>query len=198
MKRGLAATPAGALAGALAAIAIASALLCAGKAEAQGILDLFGPDRAERAPRPARKIPHVVEKPRAEAKAKKRDGGKRDLAKPENAPAKAGVQNADGPAAPYEPQLMRLSEVLGALAFLRDLCGAKDGNDWRDEMSALLNAEAPDGPRREKFIAAFNRGFRGYELTYRLCTPNAKAATARYLDEAARISRDVTYRFGSP
>jgi uncharacterized protein (TIGR02301 family) len=182
----------------LAAIALASACLFAGEAGAQGIFDLFGPDRPARASRPARKIPHTAEKPRAEAKAKSRDAAKRAAAKPDKNAAKSEPQPAEAPPPPYEPQLQRLSEVLGALAFLRDLCGAKDGDDWRDEMSDLLRAEAPEGPRREKFVAAFNRGFRGYELTYRVCTPNAKAATARYLDEAARISRDVAYRFGSP
>lgn len=93
---------------------------------------------------------------------------------------------------------MRLSEVIGALAFLRDLCGDKDGEEWRGKMSALIEAEAPGGPRRDKYVAAFNKGFRGYELTYRRCTPNAKDATARYLDEAEKISKDVSYRFGTP
>lgn len=170
-----------------AAIALAGALLCGGPAGAQGVFDVFGPDRP--APRPARKVP---EKKRPEAKAKKREAPKTPAApKPE-------PETVEAPPPPYEAQLVRLSEVLGALAFLRDLCGEKDGEDWRGQMSALIDSEAPSGPRREKLVASFNRGFRGYELTYRVCTPNAKAVTARYLDEAGRISRDVTYRFGSP
>jgi len=100
------------------------------------------------------------------------------------------------PAAPYEAQTLRLSEILGGLAFLRDLCAAGDGDDWRNKMTALLDAEAPSGPRRDKYVAAFNRGFRGYELTYRSCTPNARAAIARYLDEANRIVADLAYRYG--
>jgi uncharacterized protein (TIGR02301 family) len=176
------------------AAALAGALLLSSGAGAQGILDLFGPDRPARsAPRPARDIPRA-EKKRPEAKAKKREAAKPD--KPDK--AAPAPQGAEPPAPPYEAQLTRLSEVIGALAFLRELCGADDAQDWRDKMSMLLDAEAPNGPRREKFVAAFNRGFRGFELTYRVCTPNAKAATARYLDEAAHVSRDVTYRFGSP
>jgi uncharacterized protein (TIGR02301 family) len=65
-------------------------------------------------------------------------------------------------------------------------------------MSVLLDAEAPEGARRETLTGAFNRGFRGFELTYRVCTPNAEVVTARYLDEAGRISRDITYRYGAP
>lgn len=186
------------------AAVLASALLLSGAAGAQGIFDLFGPDRPERraaAPRPARKAEKAEKKrqePRAAKQGAAREGRKRDGAKSEKAAAGPAAPAAEAPPPPYEPQLARLSEVMGALAFLRDLCGDKDGDDWRGEMAALLDAEAPDGPRREKFVAAFNRGFRSYELAYRTCTPNARTATARYLDEAAKISRDVTYRFGSP
>ncbi|QGM97145.1 TIGR02301 family protein [Methylocystis parvus] len=176
------------------AVALACALSLASPVAAQGILDLFGPDRPARAPRPARDVPRA-EKKKPEAK-KKRERA--------NAPAEAAKADAKGaagsetPAPPYEAQLVRLSEIIGALAYLREICGEKDAEDWRGKMSALLDAEAPSGPRRDKYVAAFNRGFRGYELTYRACTENAKAATARYLEEAAKISRDVTYRFGSP
>jgi uncharacterized protein (TIGR02301 family) len=178
------------------AAAFLSACLLAAPAQAQGIFDLFGPDRpAARAPRPARDIPRA-EKKKPETK-KKRDAAKGQPGTPKS-DAKAGAPGAEAPPPPYETQLMRLSEIMGALVFLRDLCGDKDAEDWREKMSALLDAEAPSGPRRDKYVAAFNRGFRGYELTYRACTANARAATTRYLDEAAKISRDVTYRFGSP
>jgi uncharacterized protein (TIGR02301 family) len=171
--------------------------LLSAEAGAQGIFDLFGPDPpAARAPRPSRDIPGA-EKKKPEVKKKKRAGAQSpaDAAKPD---AKPGAPGAEAPPPPYEGQLVRLSELIGALAYLRDLCGEKDGEDWRGKMSALLDAEAPSGPRREKYVAAFNSGFRGYELTYRVCTENARTAAARYLDESAKISRDVTYRFGSP
>lgn len=100
-------------------------------------------------------------------------------------------------ARPYDPQLARLAEIVGALAFLRDLCKAGDGDDWRDRMTALLDADAPNGARRQKLIGAFNRGFRGFELTYRACTPNAEAAVSRYLAEADHITNDIAYRFGA-
>lgn len=99
---------------------------------------------------------------------------------------------------PYEPQLLRLAEMMGALAYLRDLCAAGDGDDWRDKMTVLLNAEAPSGARRDKLIASFNRGFRSYELTYRACTSNAQAMIQRYIDETGRITQDIAYRYGNP
>ncbi len=45
--------------------------------------------------------------------------------------------------AAFETELQRLSEILGALHYLRGLCGSKDGQKWRNEMRALLDAEAP-------------------------------------------------------
>ena len=68
---------------------------------------------------------------------------------------------------------MRLAEILGALHYLRALCGANEGQKWRDEMQALLDAEAPSGDRRNRLVANFNRGYRGFQQTYRTCTPAA-------------------------
>ncbi|MBI3274369.1 MAG: TIGR02301 family protein, partial [Methylocystis sp.] len=118
-------------------------------------------------------------------------------AKPAPAPAPSAGQS-EGPPPPYEPQLLRLSEILGALSYLRDLCGARDGDDWRIEMATLLEAEAKTAARRQKLAGAFNRGFRGYEITYRACTPNAELAISRYLEEAGRLARNITNRFGVP
>ena len=49
--------------------------------------------------------------------------------------------------------------------------------------------------RKETLAGAFNRGFRDYELTYRACTPAAREIVARFLDEAARIAKDVANRY---
>ncbi|MDB5643945.1 MAG: hypothetical protein JWN07_3262, partial [Hyphomicrobiales bacterium] len=97
---------------------------------------------------------------------------------------------------PYEPQLMRLSEIMGALAYLRDLCGAKDGAVWSARMNALLDAEASGETRRERLAGAFNRGFRGYQVTYRTCTANAQTAMERFVTEGGRLSHDITGKFG--
>lgn len=97
---------------------------------------------------------------------------------------------------PYEPQLLRLSEIMGALAYLRDLCGAEDGPVWTARMNALIEAEAGGETRRERFAGAFNRGFRGYQVTYRTCTDNARTAMERFIAEGGRLSHDITGKFG--
>ncbi|MGB5083834.1 MAG: TIGR02301 family protein [Methylocystis silviterrae] len=184
------------------AAATAAALFSA-EAAAQDPFDFLfggfdGPRRYRRAPEPRRS-----ERPPP----RKRDGAAQTQTKGQNqqAPGAPGTTGApaapsgpEGPPPPYDPQITRLSEVLGALAFLRDLCGSGDGEEWRGKMSALLDADAPSGARRQRLMASFNHGFRGYELTYRACTPNAKTVISRYLAEASRLTRDITYRYGNP
>jgi uncharacterized protein (TIGR02301 family) len=98
--------------------------------------------------------------------------------------------------APYEQKLMRLAEVLGSLHFLRNLCG-EEGNDWRDQMEALLAAENPPPDRRAGFIARFNHGYSSFETNYTLCTESAIEAIARYMREGEALTRDVVIRYGN-
>jgi uncharacterized protein (TIGR02301 family) len=100
-------------------------------------------------------------------------------------------------AAPFDGDLARLSEILGALQYLRTICGANEGEKWRDEMKALIDAEAPNGARRERFVASFNRGYQGFRQTYRTCTPSADFAIRRYLAEGAKIAREITGRYAN-
>ena len=193
----------------LGAAALVAALACSSPAPAQNFLeDLFGggEERAPSAqaprprlrgaePRPRREPPtkHPPAQPRGEAHAPK------PAAKAANkAAAKPPAELPEPPPPPYDAQIQRLAEVLGGLSFLRDLCGEGDGDDWRGKMAQLRDADAPTGTRRQRLTAAFNRGFRGYELTYRVCTPNARLVIARYLDEAESLSREVASRYGNP
>jgi uncharacterized protein (TIGR02301 family) len=100
------------------------------------------------------------------------------------------------PPPPYEPQLLRLSEIMGALSYLRDLCGARDADAFHAKMGALLSVEATTDARKERLAGAYNRGFQGYAMTYRVCTPAAHAVIQRFLDEAGRVSRDLAGRYG--
>ena len=95
----------------------------------------------------------------------------------------------------FENELARLSEILGALHYLRGVCGANEGQKWRNEMQALIEAEAQTGERKTKLVSSFNRGFSGFQQTYRTCTPAADVAVRRYLDEGAKIAREITARY---
>src|SRR4029079_12658116 len=103
----------------------------------------------------------------------------------------------EGGPAPFDNDLARLAEILGALHYLRGICNSKDGERWREQMQALVEAEAPTGDRKQRMVASFNRGYRGFQQTYRSCTPAADIAIRRYLDEGARIARDITARYAN-
>jgi uncharacterized protein (TIGR02301 family) len=99
--------------------------------------------------------------------------------------------------APYDGNLQRLSEIMGALHYLRAICGANEGEKWRNELQALIDAEAPGGERRARMVAAFNRGYHGFQQSYRTCTPAADLVIRRYLEEGSKIARDVTARYAN-
>src|SRR5262245_20156384 len=100
-------------------------------------------------------------------------------------------------AAPFDGNLQRLVEIMGALHYLRGICGANEGQKWRAEAQALIEAETPPGERKARMIAAFNRGYRGFQQSYRTCTPAADLVIRRYLEEGSRIARDVTARYAN-
>jgi uncharacterized protein (TIGR02301 family) len=109
----------------------------------------------------------------------------------------AAPARAQDAAAPFDGDLQRLAEILGTLHYLRGICGSNEGLKWRNEMQALIDAETPAGDRRARMIAAFNRGYNGFQQTYRSCTPAATVAVRRYIDEGVKISRDLTARYAN-
>jgi uncharacterized protein (TIGR02301 family) len=109
----------------------------------------------------------------------------------------AGPARAQDAAAPFDGDLQRLAEILGTLHYLRGICGTNEGGKWRNQMQALIDAETPSGDRRARMIAGFNRGYNGFQQTYRTCTPAATVAIRRYVEEGSKISRDLTARYAN-
>jgi uncharacterized protein (TIGR02301 family) len=89
---------------------------------------------------------------------------------------------------PYDDKLLRLAEILGAVHYLRELCGANEGQYWRDRMRELTDAEGSTALRRAKLSRAFNQGYRSYSRTYNTCSPSAQTAITRFLAEGTQIS----------
>jgi uncharacterized protein (TIGR02301 family) len=92
---------------------------------------------------------------------------------------------------PYDNKLMRLAEILGAVHYLRELCGANEGQLWRDQMKEILRNEGTTAVRRAKLVNSFNDGYRGYRRTYRSCTQSATLATRRFSTEGAQIAASL-------
>ncbi|HYJ58398.1 MAG TPA: TIGR02301 family protein [Methyloceanibacter sp.] len=92
---------------------------------------------------------------------------------------------------PYDNKLMRLTEILGAVHYLRELCGAQEGQVWREQMKEILRNEGTTAVRRAKLVNSFNDGYRGYRRTYRTCTQSATLATTRFSAEGATIAASL-------
>ena len=101
-----------------------------------------------------------------------------------SAPAGARAQETR----PYDDRLLRLAEILGTVHYLRELCGAREGQLWRERMRELMDAEGSSALRKARLTRAFNGGYRSYSRTYSTCTSSAQTAVARFLTEGAEIS----------
>ena len=89
---------------------------------------------------------------------------------------------------PYDDKLAQLAEILGAVHYLRELCGANDGQLWRERMRELIESEGASALRRAKLTRSFNNGYRGYSRTYQSCTPTAQTAINRFLETGALLA----------
>jgi uncharacterized protein (TIGR02301 family) len=89
---------------------------------------------------------------------------------------------------PYDDRLFRLTEILGAVHYLRELCSSNDGQLWRERMKELVDAEGSSALRRARLTRSFNQGYRNYSRTYTTCTPSAQTAIGRFLTEGSQIS----------
>jgi uncharacterized protein (TIGR02301 family) len=103
----------------------------------------------------------------------------------------AWAQGTSSDTKPYDDKLMRLSEILGAVHYLRELCGSSDGQKWRDQMRELMDTEGSSALRRAKLTRSFNNGYRSYSRTYNVCSQSAQTAITRFLAEGAEIAESL-------
>lgn len=97
---------------------------------------------------------------------------------------------------PYHAKLLRLSEVLGSVHFLRNICG-EAGTSWRDKMGELIESEKPLPARKAQLTASFNHGYRAFDGVYLRCTSSAIEALNAYMKEGAALSQEIASRYGN-
>lgn len=106
-----------------------------------------------------------------------------------------GARAADEP--PYDDRLADLADVLGALHHLRPLCGAPaEAQTWRDQMTALLEAEQPSRERRQRLIDRFNQSYRSLAAAHRTCDPAARTLAEIYRKRGEALGADLVSRWG--
>lgn len=111
-------------------------------------------------------------------------------------PAEPAPPEPESPAPPYEPQLLKLAEIIGSLSYLRTLCETREAQDWRERMAALLESEGRSPQRRERLASAYNRGFRAYSATHRTCSDGTQEASSRLAQEGEKLAKTLAGRFG--
>lgn len=110
----------------------------------------------------------------------------------------ASASAADSTPPPYQADVLRFSEILGAVAYLDGLCATPKAEDWRAKMASLLDAQGFDGPARRPYVEAFNRGQRTFSAGHQRCNAAARGALQRYLAEGAEVAERIGQRFGRP
>ncbi|HXW70172.1 MAG TPA: TIGR02301 family protein [Methylocella sp.] len=157
---------------------------------------LFG--KSQEPPPPAATVgPKGTAAKKNEARHEQKKRKKAAVAKPSTPLGGANTAPIEVPLAPYDRELMRLSEILGALTYLENLCLPNATEDWRAKMQSLLDAEAEAAPVKGHLAGSYNRGFHDYERAYHFCTPNAQIVIGRFLAESHKIAHDVINRYGS-
>ncbi len=91
----------------------------------------------------------------------------------------------------YQQKLLRLSEVLGAMHHLRGICGAREGQLWREQMIRMLDAEAPSPTRRAELVRNFNKGYRFHQKSFRTCTDSASIQAQKFAAEGRQLSQSL-------
>lgn len=107
------------------------------------------------------------------------------------APARAA-----GPPTLYDADLLRLSEILGALSWLDGICGGADPGVWRRQMDALIGAQRMDSDDRRRYVDVFNRGHRTFAAVHRTCTAQTRFVIDTYFREGVAITARLEDRFG--
>ncbi len=82
----------------------------------------------------------------------------------------------------------RLSEILGAIHHLRDICGANDGPLWRNKMIDMINVAELDAAQRQTMITHFNDAFYQARTRYPMCTRDAAKRANMLFDEAHQLA----------
>jgi uncharacterized protein (TIGR02301 family) len=91
----------------------------------------------------------------------------------------------------YQSRLLRLSEILGALHFVRAQCEPAEDVRWRDRMQELIRLERPSTEQRNAMVVKFNDGYGDAKSRFSVCTDAARVYAANIAGEGETISRTL-------
>jgi uncharacterized protein (TIGR02301 family) len=112
------------------------------------------------------------------------------------APLGAGAQEATptlkrGQGESTEARLMQLSQILGALHYVRKLCAPSDGDFWRDRMMEMIRLEKPSVAEREQLIQQFNVGYDDATSRFPTCTADARSFASDTAKQGEKVALGI-------
>jgi uncharacterized protein (TIGR02301 family) len=114
---------------------------------------------------------------------------------PSPAPPPKEEAAPEPPPAAYEPDLLRLAEVIGTLSYMTTLCSQPDSQSWQQRISQLIEAEGTTPQRKERLAGAYNRGYLGHQPAHRSCTERSRQVIDRLLLQGQRLTREISTRY---
>lgn len=88
--------------------------------------------------------------------------------------------------------LTRLSEILGTIHHLRDICGANDGPLWRNKMIDMINAAKLEPEKRQQMISHFNDAYYDARTGFPKCSGEAAKQANLLFDEAETLATQLS------
>jgi len=88
----------------------------------------------------------------------------------------------------YERNLLRLSEILGAMHHLQQICGRYDDQNWRNRMLEVMKAERAEGDKKQRLTDTFNRGYTKHQELFTSCTHAADQYIDTFVSEGTELT----------
>lgn len=105
------------------------------------------------------------------------------------------AQPADAQSRKLERRLVRISEVMGALHYLRGACYRPERTQWRSQFDLLLKQYRPQIALRNQMTDAFHGSYVYHQRNFNGCNGNTAAEASILAEEGERLSRKLANMF---
>ncbi|MBX3505754.1 MAG: TIGR02301 family protein [Parvibaculum sp.] len=94
-------------------------------------------------------------------------------------------------AAAFPPKAVQLAEILGAVHHIRDICGANEGQLWRNKMIEMIAVLGPTEAERQRLVKHFNDSYYRYRNAYPKCTATAAGQSDKLMQDGQKIAEEL-------
>lgn len=94
-------------------------------------------------------------------------------------------------AAAIPAKAVQLAEILGAVHHIRDICGANEGQLWRNKMIEMIPVLQPTEAERQRLVKHFNDSYYRYRNAYPKCTAAAAGQSDKLMQDGQKIAEEL-------